>query len=204
MLFDYGSGNIRSGERALVRAGARVEVTTSVEQAVEADGVVIPGVGAFEACMRALRAVDGPAMVGERRERSRPMLAICVGHQVLFARGHEHGESTAGLGIWPGEVSAVRAPVLPHVGWNTVKAHPRSAMFAGIEDEHFYFVHSYAAHAKSFDGWWMDPPRATLTSYGEDTFVAAVEHGPLWSTQFHPEKSGDAGVTLLRNWVKTL
>ena len=204
VLFDYGSGNIRSGERALSRAGASVEVTSSLRAAVEADGVVIPGVGAFGACARALRAVDGPRMVWERRDRLRPILAICVGHQVLFSRGDEHGESTPGLAFWPGEVSAVQAPVLPHVGWNTVSAHPRSAMFAGIEDEYFYFVHSYAAHPKSFDGWWIDPPLASLTSYGDDTFVAAVEHGPLWSTQFHPEKSGDAGAALLRNWVSTL
>jgi imidazole glycerol-phosphate synthase subunit HisH len=204
VLFDYGSGNIRSGERALTRAGASVEITSSVGTALDADGVVIPGVGAFGACARALRAVDGPRMVWERREKSRPVLAICVGHQVLFTRGDEHGESSSGLGIWPGDVSAVAASVLPHVGWNTVSAHSQTVMLAGIEKEYFYFVHSYAAHQSSFDGWWIDPPRTSMTSYGGDTFVAAVEQGSLWSTQFHPEKSGDAGAALLRNWVGTL
>jgi glutamine amidotransferase len=204
VLFDYGSGNIRSGQRALARAGAAVTVTSSVPEAVEADGVVIPGVGAFGACARALRAVDGPRLIYERRDKSRPMLAICVGHQVLFSRGDEHGECTRGLEVWPGEVSAIQAQVLPHVGWNTVDPDPRSAMFKGIEGEFFYFVHSYAAHQKSFDGWRMDPPLVSMTSYGEDTFVAGVEQGPIWSTQFHPEKSGDAGAALLRNWVESL
>lgn len=204
VLFDYGSGNIRSAERALARAGAAVEVTASVAQAVAADGVVVPGVGAFGACSRALRAVDGSRMVWERRDRSRPVLAICVGHQVLFETGEEHGEVASGLGFWPGAVTAVRASVLPHIGWNTVSSGSRSAMFAGIEDEYFYFVHSYAAHRESFNGRWMDPPVPSMTSYGGDTFVAAVEQGPLWSTQFHPEKSGDAGLALLRNWIAIL
>ncbi len=204
VLFDYGSGNIRSGERALARAGASVEVTSSVERAVEADGVVVPGVGAFGACARALRGVDGPRMIWERRDKGRPLLAICVGHQVLFETGEEHGEVARGLGFWPGAVTAVQAKVLPHVGWNTVTPPARSAMFAGIEDEYFYFVHSFAAHAGSFDGWWIDPPLTTLASYGDDTFVAAVEQSALWATQFHPEKSGDAGAALLRNWIGTL
>lgn len=204
VLFDYGSGNIRSAERALDRAGASVEVTSSVLDAVEADGVVIPGVGAFDACAQALRAVDGPRMIWERRNKGRPMLAVCVGHQVMFETGEEHGQVSRGLEFWPGAVTEVRAPVLPHVGWNTVSAAKRSQMFAGVEEESFYFVHSYAAHAGSFDGSWIDAPKASLTSYGDDTFVAAVEHGPLWSTQFHPEKSGDAGAALLRNWVRTL
>ncbi len=204
MLYDYGSGNIRSGERALERAGASVEVTSSVERAVEADGVVVPGVGAFAACMESLRAVGGPGMIEQRLERGRPLLAICVGHQVLFERGDEHGVSTAGLGVWPGAVSRVHAAVLPHVGWNTVEASGASKMFHGVGEERFYFVHSFAAHAESFDGWWMDPPVTTTASYGDDTFVAAVEQGSFWSTQFHPEKSGDAGLALLRNWVSTL
>jgi imidazole glycerol-phosphate synthase subunit HisH len=199
VLFDYGSGNIRSAERALVRAGADVLVTSSVEDAHEAQGVVVPGVGAFAACVESLRAVDGARMVWSRVAAERPLLAICVGHQVLFERGDEHGISTPGLGIWPGAVSTVVASVVPHVGWNTVSCPGGSAMFAGIDDERFYFVHSYAAHT--------GPPDATgvaWTSYGEDTFVAAVEQGSLWSTQFHPEKSGDAGAALLRSWVTTL
>lgn len=205
VLFDYGSGNIRSGERALARAGADVEVTSSAEAAIEAPGVVVPGVGAFAACMRSLRAAGGDTMVKRRRAGGRPLLGICVGHQVLYERGDEHGISTPGLGIWPGAVSAVVAPVLPHVGWNTVSASAGSAMFAGICDERFSFVHSYAAH-ESPDAGGPDggARRVSLSSYGPDIFVAAVEDGPLWSTQFHPEKSGDSGIALLRNWISSL
>jgi glutamine amidotransferase len=199
VLFDYGSGNIRSGERALVRAGADVDVTSSAECAIEASGVVLPGVGAFAACMAALEAVDGRRMVETRRARERPLLAICVGHQVLFESGEELGDATPGLGVWPGTVSAVVAPVLPHVGWNTVSPPADSVMFEGIREERFYFVHSYAAH-----GPGPEPDSVAWTSYGDDRFVAAVEDGPLWSTQFHPEKSGDAGAALLRSWVSTL
>jgi imidazole glycerol-phosphate synthase subunit HisH len=196
VLFDYGSGNIRSGERALERAGASVAVTSSVSEAAAADGVVVPGVGAFAACMTSLRTVHGPRMVAERVAAGRPVLGICVGHQVLYEIGEEHGTSTAGLAFWPGAVTRVAAPVLPHVGWNTVSVEAGSRMFAGIEGERFYFVHSYAAHEAPLGAAW--------TTYGDDTFVAAVEDGPLWSTQFHPEKSGDAGQALLRNWIATL
>jgi imidazole glycerol-phosphate synthase subunit HisH len=199
VLFDYGSGNIRSGERALTRAGAAVFVTSSSEEALEADGVVIPGVGAFAACMASLQHVSGPEMVQRRIAGGRPVLAICVGHQVLFEGGDEHGVSTPGIGVWPGAVSGVRASVLPHVGWNTVEAPAGSAMFAGIGAERFYFVHSYAAH-----GLELAAGGVSWTSYGDDRFVAAVEDGPLWSTQFHPEKSGEAGLTLLGTWVSRL
>ena len=199
MLFDYGSGNIRSGERALTRAGADVLVTSSSEEALEADGVVIPGVGAFAACMASLHAVGGPEMVRSRLAASRPVLGICVGHQVMFECGDEHGVSTPGLGVWPGAVSTVVAPLLPHVGWNTVETPAGWAMFEGIGAERFYFVHSYAAH-----GLELAAGGVSWTSYGDDRFVAAVEDGPLWSTQFHPEKSGEAGLTLLGTWVSRL
>jgi len=216
VLYDYGSGNIRSGERALERAGASVEVTSSVERAVEADGVVVPGVGAFAACMESLRAVGGADMVERRVALGRPMLAICVGHQVLYERGDEHGVSTAGLGVWPGAVSRIRASVLPHVGWNTVEASGAPEMFDGLGDQRFYFVHSYAAHGEASDADGAasagpgaaspapSPQAVAWSTYGEDTFVAGVQDGALWSTQFHPEKSGDAGLALLRNWVSTL
>lgn len=203
VLFDYGSGNIRSAARALARAGADVEVSSSLDVALEAPGVALPGVGAFGACMASLRGVEGPRLVAGRRIWRRPLLGICVGHQVLFERGDEL-TPTPGLGVWPGAVSRLTAPVLPHVGWNTVSVPQQSAMFAGIENERFYFVHSFAAHAESLGGWWIDPPVTTTASYGDDTFVAAVEQGSFWSTQFHPEKSGDAGAALLRNWVATL
>lgn len=205
VLFDYGSGNIRSGERALERAGATVEVTSSVVVALAADGVVVPGVGAFTSCMDSLRRVGGDEMIRKRVAARLPVLGICVGHQVLFARGDEHGVSTAGLGVLEGEVTALHAPVLPHIGWNTVSAPPGSAMFKGIGGERFYFVHSYAALAAPFRSHSNDfLPIATWSSYGNDTFVAAIECGPILSTQFHPEKSGDAGIALLRNWIASL
>jgi imidazole glycerol-phosphate synthase subunit HisH len=201
VLFDYGSGNIRSGERALERAGASVEVTSDVSAALAADGVVVPGVGAFAACMASLQRVGGDRVVTERRAAAGPVLGICVGHQVFFAGGEEHGTSTKGLGVWPGEVTEVRAPVLPHIGWNTVSVPTGSQMFAGISEQRFYFVHSYAAHEVPSGS---QETMAAWTTYGDDTFIAAVEDGPLWATQFHPEKSGEAGIHLLRNWIATL
>jgi imidazole glycerol-phosphate synthase subunit HisH len=200
VVLDYGSGNIRSAERAVARAGARVTVTADRRLAVDADGLVIPGVGAFAACMAGLAAVGGPDIVAERRKGGKPTLAICVGHQVLFKAGIEHGLRTDGCGIWPGLVEQLHAERLPHMGWNTIEAAGSSRLFAGIEAEHFYFVHSYAVREL--------PPapdrQITWAEHGGDRFVAAVEEGPLWSTQFHPEKSGDAGVRLIANWVGTL
>ena len=200
VVLDYGSGNIRSAEQAVARAGARVTVTADRRLAVDADGLVIPGVGAFAACMAGLAAVGGPDIVAERRKGGKPTLAICVGHQVLFKAGIEHGLRTDGCGIWPGLVEQLHAERLPHMGWNTIEAAGSSRLFAGIEAEHFYFVHSYAVREL--------PPapdrQITWAEHGGDRFVAAVEEGPLWSTQFHPEKSGDAGVRLIANWVGTL
>jgi len=205
VLLDYGSGNLRSAERALTRAGASVEVTADHDAAMEADGLVVPGVGAFAACMEGLLAVRGPEIIGRRLAGARPVLGICVGHQVLFESGIEHGDETAGCGEWPGRVERLNATVLPHIGWNTVEVPDESMMFAGVERERFYFVHSYAVR-----DWTLRtngrtrPPRVTWASHGGDRFVAAVENGPLSATQFHPEKSGDAGARLLRNWVATL
>lgn len=200
VVLDYGSGNIRSAERAVARAGARVTVTADRRLAVDADGLVIPGVGAFAACMAGLAAAGGPDIVAERRKGGKPTLAICVGHQVLFKAGIEHGLRTDGCGIWPGLVEQLHAERLPHMGWNTIEAAGSSRLFAGIEAEHFYFVHSYAVREL--------PPapdrQITWAEHGGDRFVAAVEEGPLWSTQFHPEKSGDAGARLIANWVGTL
>jgi imidazole glycerol-phosphate synthase subunit HisH len=200
VVLDYGSGNLRSAEQAVARAGARVTVTADRRLAVDADGLVIPGVGAFAACMAGLAAVGGPDIVAERRKGGKPTLAICVGHQVLFKAGIEHGLRTEGCGIWPGLVEQLHAERLPHMGWNTIEAAGSSRLFAGIEAEHFYFVHSYAVREL--------PPapdrQITWAEHGGDRFVAAVEEGPLWSTQFHPEKSGDAGARLIANWVGTL
>jgi glutamine amidotransferase len=200
VVLDYGSGNIRSAERAIARAGVEVTVTLDAELALAADGLVVPGVGAFAACMDGLRAVGGDKIIAERVANQQPTLAICVGHQVLFSRGVEHGRAADGCGLWPGEVELIHAERLPHMGWNTVRTQSGSAMFAGVESDRFYFVHSYAV--REFE----PPPGAVVTwaAHGGDTVVAAVEDGPLWSTQFHPEKSGDAGGRLISNWVATL
>ncbi|SEP32738.1 imidazole glycerol phosphate synthase subunit HisH [Amycolatopsis saalfeldensis] len=205
VILDYGSGNLRSAERAIARAGAEVEVTADPHAAVEADGLVVPGVGAFSACMAGLLGVAGHRIIGKRLAGGRPVLGICVGMQILFSRGVEHGEETEGTGEWPGTVERLHADVLPHMGWNTVRAPSGSLLFSGIDaGERFYFVHSYAARRWELDsGLAGRQPEVTWANHGED-FVAAVENGPLWATQFHPEKSGDAGAHLLRNWLGTL
>jgi glutamine amidotransferase len=205
VLLDYGSGNLRSAERALERAGVDVTVGADFDEAAAADGLVVPGVGAFEACMTGLAKVRGPELIGRRLAGGRPVLGICVGHQVLFEYGVEHGRTVVGCGEWPGTIERLHASVLPHIGWNTVDTPADTAMFAGVESERFYFVHSYAA--RSWDlvtAGRTRAPRVSWTTHERDRFVAAVENGPLWATQFHPEKSGDAGAVLLANWVKQL
>jgi glutamine amidotransferase len=205
VVLDYGSGNLRSAQRALERVGADVTVTDDFDRALAADGLVVPGVGAYAACMAGILAVRGDAIVDRRLAGGRPVLGICVGMQVLFDRGVEHGLATDGLGEWPGVVEELAADVLPHMGWNTVRAPQGSTLFADVRDERFYFVHSYAVRS-----WTMaqgDPhlaaPLVSWTHHGED-FVSAVENGPLAATPFHPEKSGDAGATLLEAWVRGL
>lgn len=205
VVLDYGSGNLRSAQRALERVGADVTVTDDFDAALEADGLVVPGVGAYAACMSGIRGVRGDVIVDRRLAGGRPVLGICVGMQVLFERGVEHGVETDGLGEWPGVVEELAAPVLPHMGWNTVRPPEDSVLFAGIGGERFYFVHSYGVTrwALGAEDPNRRPPAVTWTHHGED-FVSAVENGPLCATQFHPEKSGDAGATLLENWVRTL
>jgi len=204
VILDYGSGNIHSAAKALELAGARVSISADKTLAETADGLVVPGVGAFAAVMAALDAVRGGAAIEKRLTGGRPVLGICVGMQVLFERGVERGHDTAGLGEWPGTVTQLDAPILPHMGWNTVDAPADSRLFAGIRDERFYFVHSYAA--QEFPLEVHDPfpkPILTWAEHGS-RFLAAVENGPLAATQFHPEKSGEAGIQLLRNWLTTL
>lgn len=200
VVLDYGSGNLRSAQRALERVGADVQVTSDRGAALAADGLVVPGVGAFEACMAGLRAIAGDAIIAERIAADRPVLGVCVGMQILFAQGVEFGVQSSGCGQWPGAVTRLDAPVIPHMGWNVVDAAPGSRLFKGIDaDTRFYFVHSYAAQT------WAGDSGALLTwATHTARFLAAVEDGPLSATQFHPEKSGDAGAALLANWVEAL
>jgi glutamine amidotransferase len=204
VVLDYGTGNVHSAVKALEMAGADVTLTADRRTALEADGLLVPGVGAFSAVMDALKAVQGDEIVDHRLAGGRPVLGICVGMQVLFEHGVERGVDTEGLGEWPGTVTELRAPVLPHIGWNTVTPDPNSALFRGLEEERFYFVHSYAATEWTLDVIPPFPvPRLTWAEHGQP-FLAAVENGPLSATQFHPEKSGDAGIRLLRNWLGSL
>ncbi|BCK56944.1 imidazole glycerol phosphate synthase subunit HisH [Nocardia wallacei] len=204
-LLDYGSGNLHSANRALIRAGADVTVTADPEIALAADGLVVPGVGAFAACMAGLRAVRGERIIGKRLAGGRPVLGICVGMQILFERGVEFGVESEGCAEWPGTVDRLPAEVLPHMGWNTVRAPADTVLFAGMDaDTRFYFVHSYAARTWELpDNGTLAPARLTWAEHG-GPFLAAVENGPLCATQFHPEKSGDAGAQLLRNWIGSL
>lgn len=205
VILDYGSGNIHSAAKALQRAGAQVEITADKRAAIECAGLVVPGVGAFDAVMQQLRSVSGDEIIDRRLAGGRPVFGICVGLQVMFERGIERGIETEGLGQWPGTVRELDdAPVLPHIGWNTVQVAEGSTLFAGIENERFYFVHSNAAQEWTLDPHRaIDPPKVSWCSYG-GKFIAAVENGPLSATQFHPEKSGEAGIQLLTNWVNSL
>ena len=202
VILDYGSGNIRSAQRALERAGAHTTVTDDEQLAMNADGLVLPGVGAFAACMDGIRRVNGPRIVERRLAGGRPVLGICVGMQVMFDEGVEHGISTPGLAQWPGVVSRLHAEILPHMGWNTIEPPSDTKLFKGLEDERFYFVHSYGVQEWNFvqGSETIPPPTVTWTTYGT-RFISAIENGPLVATQFHPEKSGDAGAAFLKAWV---
>lgn len=197
-ILDYGSGNLRSAERAFATAGKEVVVTSDRTVALEAEGLVVPGVGAFAACMSGLNAVDGAAIVRERLQQERPVLGICIGMQIMFAYGTEHADVSPhqGIGIWNGTVSQLDAPILPHMGWNTVETDSNSVLFKGVESESFYFVHTYAAKETvgKMQAWSIHGER----------FLAAVEDGYMSATQFHPEKSGSAGLALIKNWVGSL
>ena len=216
VVLNYGSGNVRSAVRALERVGAEVDLTADAGAVESADGLLVPGVGAFGAVMERLRAVGAPRLIDRRLAGGRPVLGICVGMQVMFefstehsdgrAEGPDDGDRPAGLAQWPGTVTRLRGDVVPHMGWNRVRPPRDSALFEGVADQRFYFVHSYAAKVDPGQGMGLSatrPPLPTWTHHGED-FLAAVENGPLSATQFHPEKSGDAGAELLRNWLGSL
>ena len=204
VVLDYGSGNLRSAERALARAGADVAVTADLHAAAECDGLVVPGVGAFAACMAGLRGIGGEKVIASRVEAGRPVLGICVGMQVLFAEGVEFGLRTEGCGVFPGTVERLDAPVLPHMGWNTVTPPEDSVLFHGIPDgTRFYFVHSFALRMRDAGPLLGAGANITVTEHGEP-FAAAVEQGVVSATQFHPEKSGDAGAAVLTNWLEIL
>ena len=194
-ILDYGSGNLRSAQRAFETSGREVVITSDYDVALNADGLVVPGVGAFAACMQGLTAIRGDQLVRERISLNRPTLGICVGMQILFAHGVEYGNHT-GVGVWDATVEKLNAPILPHMGWNTVAAGSGTTLFSGVENESFYFVHSYAVKNKV-------GAVATMSHHGED-FLAAVEDGVVAATQFHPEKSGDAGLHLIKNWSNSL
>lgn len=194
-ILDYGSGNLRSAQRAFETSGKEVLITADYETALNAEGLVVPGVGAFAACMQGLASIRGDQLVRERLALKRPTLGICVGMQILFANGVEYGNHE-GVGIWDATVEKIDAPILPHMGWNTVNAGAGSLLFQGVQSESFYFVHSYAVKNKV-------GAVPTTANYGTE-FLAAVEDGPIAATQFHPEKSGDAGLHLIKNWSNSL
>jgi glutamine amidotransferase len=204
VVLDYGSGNVHSAAKALELAGATVELTADRARVAAADGLFVPGVGAFSAVMNQLNGVRGGELIERRLAGGRPVIGVCVGMQVLFENGVERGNETPGLGEWPGVVRELPAPILPHMGWNTVETSESSILFEGIADERFYFVHSFAAQE-----WTLDPTppmkqaKLTWSDHG-GPFLAAVENGPLTATQFHPEKSGEPGIRLLRNWLTSL
>ena len=207
-VLDYGSGNVRSVMHALARAGADPVLTSDTQVAATAAGLVVPGVGAYSSVMRLLQSSGGADVIATRVASGRPTMGICVGLQVLFRQGTERGEKSPGLGYFSGSVDRLEAAVVPHMGWSTVSAGAQSRLLEGLDGERFYFLHSYAAPATetiSVSKQLVDKQNhgvvISVAEHGQE-FVAAVEAGPLFATQFHPEKSGAAGVALLRNWLQ--
>lgn len=207
VVLDAGTGNVRSVVRALEHVGAQVELTREPDAIMNCDGLVVPGVGAFSAVMDKLRSIRGDRLIERRLSGGRPVLGICVGMQVMFDESTEH-QQAEGLGQWRGSVDRLDAPVVPHMGWSKVQAPEGSTLFRGIEDERFYFVHSYAVQSDpaaemADEAGLFEPPLITFAEH-HTRFVAAVENGALTGTQFHPEKSADAGSALLKNWLDSI
>lgn len=203
-VLDYGSGNVHSACKALEEVGATVTLSSDKQKVLAADGLLIPGVGSFQAVMEKLKSVNAPYLIDQRVAAGKKVLGICVGMQVMFESGTEHGVETEGIGQWPGVVSKLSAKVLPHIGWTKVSADPSSVLFDGLANEMFYFVHSYAAKKWELEIQPPFIPAKLAWAEHDEKFLAAVENGPLSATQFHPEKSGAAGLQLLRNWVQSL
>jgi glutamine amidotransferase len=195
-VVDYGIGNLRSAEKALQHLGAAAALTSKTAEIDGADAVVLPGVGAFGACMRALRTAGLEAVTRAAATDGRPFLGICIGMQMLFD-GSDESPDVDGLGVVAGRVTRLPdTERLPQIGWNTLDVTPASRLCAQLPDPAWlYFVHSYAPEPDD------DGVIAAICTYGR-RFAAAIEHGPVWATQFHPEKSGDVGLRLLRNFVE--
>lgn len=198
-ILDYGSGNLRSAQRACEETTHEVVITSDAEVAQKADGLVVPGVGAFGSCMEGLLAINGDEIIRARVQAKKKILGICVGMQILFDESEESykNREPQGLGIARGKVVKVDAPVVPHIGWNTISSPESSVLFKGIRSERFYFVHSYAALTTSKDF-------ATTTANYGNQFIAAIESDTVSAVQFHPEKSGAAGLRLIKNWADSL
>jgi glutamine amidotransferase len=194
-VIDYGIGNLRSAEKALQHLGADATLTADADAIASADAVVLPGVGAFGACMRALRDSGLEPVAKEAATDGRPFLGVCVGMQMLFD-GSDESPDVPGLGVVAGRVTRLPdSERLPQIGWNTLDVRPDSRLAAGLGAAPWlYFVHSFAPDPAD------DGVVAAWCTYGR-RFAAAVEAGPLWATQFHPEKSSDAGLRLLTNFV---
>lgn len=196
-VVDYGMGNRRSVEKALEHVGAQARITSGHEEIAAADGIVVPGVGAFPRAMRNLRDLGLDTLLGERASAGTPLLGVCLGMQLLFDASTEH-EGAAGLGLLPGEVSALRAPgrKLPHIGWNLVTFARPARISAGLpEATAFYHVHSFACRPR------REQDVAGTSEYGE-TFASVVERENVFGVQFHPEKSSGHGLALLTNFVR--
>ncbi len=203
-VLDIGLGDDQSVVDALEAAGATATITRDRDLVANADGLVVIGDGEFAQAMEHLRAVRGDELIERRLAGGRPVLGIGVGMQILFDGAIAGDVDTEGLAQWPGVVTELEAPTLPHVGWSEVEAAPDSVLFAGIDGEPFHFSHSHAATEWTLEAYGaFASPRVTYATHGE-RFIAAVENGPLTATQFHPENSGEAGLNLLRNWINSL